>query len=229
MITTIVGQVPAGLADAVSWASRAIAVLCVIPLCLSTLRGRTDPPPATWGVWAAAGVVGSAGMAIAGGDSAAWGLKLALSVGPLAVAVCARRAGVPWAVGRADKVSLALAGVGLVFLLFGEGLTAMWLSIAVNVIGTLPTLLHAWRAPFRARYFPFGCANVSVVGVLALAVPVPWTVASVAYPLYLWLDTALIMGTILVARYRVYAAARYRRDAAARGLNVARQHGEPLT
>ena len=214
MITTIVGPVPAWLADVVTWTSYAVALLCVTPLCITTARHRTTPPPATWGTWAAAGIVGSAGMAMAGAAPAAWGLKLALSIGPLAVAIVARRAGVPWAVRPADRVCLALAGIGLVALVFGQGLTAMWLAIAVNVIGSIPTCLHGLREPHRESYFPFACALGSVGAVLLFAIPAPWTVASVAYPLYLVIDCGTIMACIAIGRAR------------ARRVDVGRQHGE---
>lgn len=216
VVHTLIGPVPVALADALTWASYAVALLCVIPLCITTLRHETDPPPATWGTWAAAGIVGSAGMAMAGAVPAAWGLKLALSIGPLALAICARIAGVPWVVRKADRVCLALAGVGLVFLLFGEGLTAMWLAIAVNIIGSIPTCLHALRHPDRARYFPFACAFGSVGAVVLFAIPVPWTVASVAYPLYLLIDCGAIMLCIAIGRAR------------ARRVDVGRQSGEAL-
>lgn len=216
MITTVVGSVPASLATAVSWAANAVAVLCIIPLCVTTLQRKTDPPPATWGIWAAAGIVGSAGMAMAGADASAWSLKLALSVGPLAVAIVSRIVGVPWVVRPVDRWCLVLAGIGLVFLLFGEGLAAMWLAIAVNIIGSVPTCLHGLRAPFRARYFPFACASGSVLAVLALAVPWPWTVASVAYLLYLLIDTSAIMAFIAYGRAR------------ARRFDVGEQHREAI-
>lgn len=206
MIPTVVGPVPTAVATAVTWTSYAIAVLCVIP---PLLRGWR-PPPATWGIWTAAGVVGSIGIAMAGGGPATWGLKLALTVGPAIACMVSVRAGVPWRTTRTDTVCLALAAVGLVFLLFGEGLAAMWLSIAVNAIGTPPTLLHALREPHRESYFPFGCAFVSVSAVLLFAVPWPWTVPSVAYPIYLLLDVTVIMLFIAVGRHRARRRAAFR-------------------
>jgi len=212
IVETLVGPVPAALASAVSWTANAIAVLCIIP---PLIRGWR-PPPATWGIWTAAGIVGSIGIAMAGGGPATWGLKLALSIGPLIVCIVSTRAGVPWRATRTDGVCLALAGAGLIALLFGQGLTAMWLSIAVNAIGTPPTLVHAMRKPREESYFPFACAFVSVAAVLALAVPWPWTVAAVAYPIYLLIDVTVIMGTIR------YARARDRRRAALRSVRVVR-------
>jgi len=227
MVTTVLGTIPVGVASAVSWAANVIAVLCVIPLCWTTLpaaavpralagnglatrlwalREKTAPQPATWGIWAAAGIIGSAGMAIAGAPPSAWSLKLALSIGPLAVAYVARYlAGVPWMMNRWDGLCLLLAGIGLGFLLFGEGLAALWLSIAVNIVGTPPTVMHALKEPWKESYFPFACAFVSVAAVLLLAIPVPWTVASSAYGLYLLIDVTVIMSAIAIGRSRARA------------------------
>lgn len=198
MIETVVGAVPDWVAQVATTASQVIAVLCVIP---PLIRGWR-PPPATWGIWTAAGLVGAIGIAMAGGGPATWGLKLALTVGPAIVCIVSTRAGVPWRATRADGVCLALAGAGLVALLFGQGLTAMWLSIAVNAIGTPPTLIHALRDPRGESYFPFACAAVSVAAVVLFAIAVPWTAASVAYPLYLLLDVTVIMLTIAYSRRR---------------------------
>jgi hypothetical protein len=117
---------------------------------------------------------------------------------------------------RWDALCLGLALAGCVALLYGEGMVALWLSISVNLIGTPPTLLHALRSPFRARYFPFMCAFISVSAVLLLAVPWPWTVASVAYPLYLLADVAVIMLAIRYGRRRALGRARARQVTAAR-------------
>lgn len=238
MITTLVGSVPTTLAEALTWASYAVAVLCVIPLCWTTLparppwkwlrrfplahrlwalRGRTAPPPATWAIWTAAGVIGALGMIMAYAAPAAWGLKLALTVGPAAVTICAIIGKVRWVVHWTDGVSIGLATIGLVALFFGGGLEAMWLAIAINIIGSVPTCRHALAEGERERYFPFACASGSVLVVLLFAIPWPWTVASVAYPLYLLIDTSTIMLCIFIGRRR-----------APRRVDVLREDGEAL-
>lgn len=201
-IHSLLGPIPGSLGSGASTLSNIIAVACVIPYCLAIWRRKVTPPPATWAIWAVAGIVGAAGIAMAGGPFASWSLKLALSVGPAAVAVVALRRGIPWATTRTDRVCLILSGVGIVFLLFGEGIPALIVSILVNIIGSVPTVAHAWRRPFNDTYFPFACAFVSVSAVLA-TIPWPWTFASSAYGLYLLVDTGVIMATIAIARARM--------------------------
>lgn len=189
-------------ARVVSDAANIIAVACVVPLCVLTLRRITRPSPVTWSLWAAVGVIAAGAMAAGGAPAAAWTLKLALSIGPAAIAVCAVIARVPWRMGRWDHVCLGIGVAGCALYAWtGDGLFAVWFSIAINIIGTVPTVMHAWREPWRESVFPFTCAAVSVTAVL-LTIPLPWTAIGVTYPLYLLVDTALIVVVILVARRR---------------------------
>jgi hypothetical protein len=219
-VNTILGTVPAGVIDVVSWLASAITLLCVVPLCVATLRRKARPSPVTWTIWAAVGLVATFAMALGGAPWSAWLLKGALSLGPIAVAGCALGAGIPMVADRFDRWSYVLGslGAGVYAYLLVEGITAataglvaVGAAMAVDAIGAVPTWRRAWKHPHDELILTYALALASVVAVLCI-LPVPWTWLSSAYLCFLAVQMVSIIGVLWAGRRRAREpseAARY--------------------
>lgn len=204
---TIIGSVPEGWAIAVGWLSSVITLLCVVPLCWATLKGHASPRPVTWAIWAGVGLVATVAMARGGAPFEAWLLKGALSLGPVAVALAATLAGVRWVADWSDRISLPLGLAGLVIYAFtGVGLVAVFVAIAVDVIGAVPTWRNAWRNPYDELIITYALALVSVLAVLGV-LPLPWTWLSASYLCFLAVQMTSIIAVLVLARRKARHAA----------------------
>jgi hypothetical protein len=219
-VITILGMVPAGVIDVVSWLASAVTLLCVLPLCILTWQGKAHPRPVTWAIWAAVGIVATLAMAVGGAPWSAWLLKGALSLGPVAVALIAAYKGEGVVADRVDRWCLVVGSVGTfaygLLLTQGAdaaeaGLLAVGTAMLVDAIGAVPTWLNAWRHPHDELITTYALALASVVAVLCI-LPVPWTWLSSAYLCFLAVQMASIIGVLWVGRRRVREpdqAARY--------------------
>jgi uncharacterized membrane protein YeaQ/YmgE (transglycosylase-associated protein family) len=56
-------------------------------------------------------------------------------------------------------------------------------TILIDLVGGIPTLVHAWKKPHEETAITFFLAFLGAV--CTLAVVAEWTITSVAYPIYL--------------------------------------------
>lgn len=207
MISTLLGPLPAALVALIGYAASALTLLCVVPLCVATWRGRAQPSPVTWTVWALVGIVATVAMARGGAPAPAWLLKGALSLGPVAVAVVAAVRGVRWQADVTDRGSLVLGLVGTAIYAFtGQGLAAVYTAMLVDAVGAVPTWRRAWSHPYGELVLTYALALASVVAVL-VTLPLPWTALSAAYLSFLAVQMASIIAVLVAGRRRVRAAA----------------------
>ncbi|MDD5171876.1 MAG: hypothetical protein PHF60_02455 [Candidatus ainarchaeum sp.] len=170
-------------------AAGAIGFLGFVPYIIGTLRGTTKPNKTTWLIWAVMGVIIAASYFSAGARDSVW-VPAAYAIGILAVAALSLRFGEKgWT--KLDLLCLLGAGVGLLlWWLTSEPTFALYLTIAVDAIGFLPTLRKAYERPEsedRLAWCLFLVADA--LNIFAIS---EWTLAMASYPVYVLVFTIAV-------------------------------------
>lgn len=164
---------------------------------IDTLRGRAKPNRVTWLLWAVAPMVALAAQ-ISGGAGYEALLTLAIGLGPLLVlaASFANRSSY-WQIGRFDLICGGLSVLALVlWVITGQGLVALGLSIAADLAAALPTVAKAYSNPETesvSGYWP--ALPASVITLLTLDT---WSVNGYAVALYV-LAVNIVITTLILA------------------------------
>ena len=173
--------------------SAALSVLAFLPYIADTLRRRTRPHRTSWFIWWVLSALCFAAQAFEGATASLW-FSGAQVAGTGLVALLSIRYGVGGTFCGKDCVILSIAGAGLVAWLTTENAAyALAISIAISLLGGLPTIHNAHRQPSTETTWTWalylvgaGCAAVSVG-------ETHWLL--LAYPAYI----ATLSGAILVA------------------------------
>jgi hypothetical protein len=168
-----------------------------------TVRGNTQPNRVTWTMWALAPMIAFAAE-VAQGVGLNAVLTLAVGFGPLMVVVASFLD--PKAYARVTPFDagcgvLSLAALGA-WAATGRGNVAILLSVLADFLAAIPTIRKAYLRPEteHAAAFLSGVAGAAIT--LLTIKPEDWGFASVAFPAYILLDSALISSLILIPRGR---------------------------
>ncbi|MHB1487535.1 MAG: hypothetical protein ACYCS7_06265 [Acidimicrobiales bacterium] len=167
-----------------------------------TITGRTRPNRVTWLLWAVAPLLAFA-VEIRSGVGLRALMTFMVGFGPLAVlgASFLNRASV-WHVTRLDLVCGGLSVMGTVaWLITEQGLVALSASILADLLAAIPTVVKSWRRPGSESANVYGGALFSAVVTLLTVRHV--SAAMVAFPLYIALLAATMIGIILVRHRQV--------------------------
>jgi hypothetical protein len=166
-----------------------------------TVRGNTQPNRVTWMLWAVAPLIAFAAEVTQGvGLNSV--LALTVGLGPLMVVIASFMD--PKAYARVTPFDAACGVLSLVALVAwagtGRGNVAILLSILADFLAAVPTIRKAYRRPHteHAAAFLSGVAGAAIT--LLTIEPEDWSFASVAFPAYILLDSALIASLILLPR-----------------------------
>ncbi|MBI5023056.1 MAG: hypothetical protein HZC05_02725, partial [Candidatus Magasanikbacteria bacterium] len=124
-------------------------VLCIIgyiPYINAVVRKKTTPARATWLIWAFLDIITLAGMYAKGAIN---GQILAAFVGASTVSVLSLKYGLPgWT--KIDKMSIGGAVTGIILWgVFENPIFGIVISLAVILLGSIPTFVSAWDNPDR--------------------------------------------------------------------------------
>lgn len=168
-----------------------------------TVRGNTQPNRVSWTMWALAPMIAFAAE-VAQGVGLNAVLTLAVGLGPLMVVVASFMD--PKAYARVTPFDagcgvLSLAALGA-WAATGRGNVAILLSVLADFLAAIPTIRKAYLHPEteHAAAFLAGVAGAAIT--LLTIKPEDWGFASVAFPAYILLDSALIASLILIPRGR---------------------------
>jgi hypothetical protein len=174
-----------------------------------TVRGNTQPNRVTWMLWALAPLIAFAAE-VSQGVGLNSVLALTVGLGPLMVVVASFLDTKAYA--RVTPFDAACGVLSLVALgawaATGRGNVAILLSILADFLAAVPTIHKAYRRPHteHAAAFLSGVAGAAIT--LLTIKPEDWSFASVAFPAYILLDSALIASLILLPRPGRSAVAR---------------------
>lgn len=166
-----------------------------------TVRGNTQPNRVTWMLWALAPLIAFAAEVSQGvGLNAV--LALTVGLGPLMVVVASFMD--PKAYARVTPFDAGCGVLSVVALAAwaatGRGNIAILLSILADFLAAVPTIRKAYLQPHTEHAAAFLSGVVGATITLLTIKPEDWSFASVAFPAYILLDSALIASLILVPR-----------------------------
>lgn len=174
--------------------SSILTLASALPYIRDTIKGQTKPRIVSWITWSL--LTGISAAAAFTDHQLATGILLSLAtVETLAIALLGWKHG-DRALARFDIVCLGGVLVGLVlWLIFSSPKIAIVASIAIDLVGALPTLKHAWQKPHEETWLAFFLAAVGAA--FTLLATSKWTVTALAYPLYILVINTLQTGIIM--------------------------------
>jgi len=75
---------------------------------------------------------------------------------------------------------------------------AVGVALAVNVIGALPTIRHAWIAPFAETWLAFAIGGFATL--ITLVTISSYNFISLAFPVWIGINCFMLVGIILGRR-----------------------------
>lgn len=174
-----------------------IPIAGVAPYLIDSLKKKTEPKFATWSTWALLNAINAAAAYVDGALPTA----VASTAGAFAtgvIAVVALRNGFSQYT-RFDALCQGAAFFGIVlWLLTSEPAAAVVMIIVVDLFAGLPTLRHAWAAPFAET--PAAFATGAVGSLIILASLEKLTFVGVALPLWILVFDAAVVAIIFMRR-----------------------------
>jgi len=158
---------------------------------LSTLKGKTKPNRVGWLLWALAPLIAFA-VEINQGVGLRSLMTFMVGFGPALVFTASfvnKKA--YWKISRLDIVCGALSALALVlWLVTRVGDIAIWLSIASDLLASVPTIVKSWREPETEH--PTVFRNGAISAAITLLTVKTWTLANYGFPLYILLDCVVL-------------------------------------
>jgi hypothetical protein len=176
-----------------------ISAAGTIPYVIETIKGQTQPRVVTWLTWSLlTGLAGFAAWSDGQMGAALFALLGTLATGSIVVA------GLKYgdrSFGALDIVCALMVFAGLaLWLIFKNPAIAVWIAIAVDCIGFVPTFIHAWQKPEEETGSTFAIVGVGgAITVLATLVSGAHSVTALGYPCYVAVSMAAC-ATVVYAR-----------------------------
>lgn len=166
-----------------------LSAIAFIPYVVSILQGKTKPSRVTWLVWLVVGVNIYASYKTVGAFHATW-VTISYVIGPLVVVCLSFRYGVGgWAKLDIACLSGALIGV-LLWWYFDSPSIALFMNVAMDFLGLLPTLKKSWLKPQEESRFAWTISALSAcINLMALS---EWSPDAAIYPLYMFLGNGSV-------------------------------------
>lgn len=179
-----------------------LTTLAIIPYLIDTIRGNTKPRIVTWIIWIITN--GIASLAAFYSREYPTALLLATVVVLMLIIVSAG-----WRKGdkSIQKIDIgcfigAIFGI-ILWRLLGSADISIIILIATEIIGGLPTIIHAWEKPTEETFVTY---FVTFLGSLCILITVDsFTITGFAYPLHMVLFNILISLIIMFRRKRLKA------------------------
>lgn len=168
-----------------------------MPYALDVLKGVTKPRIVSWLTWSLLTVIGCAASFAAHQFASAILLAFA-SAETSSIVVLGLRKG-DHHFERFDVICQTAAIIGLVlWLVFDSPTIAIVATVAIDLVGALPTLKHIWQKPHEETWLTFALAGIGAACTIAAANG--WKITAVAYPMYITLINAVFVTIIFVRR-----------------------------
>jgi hypothetical protein len=180
--------------------SAGLTLLALLPYAIGIVAGRVRPNIASWLIWTALTAIATAAELMTGEITAAV-ITLAATIATGMVVLLGLRYGYT-AFGRLEWFCLVGGGVGLLgWLLLNNASFAVVITVSVDLIGGIPTVLHAWQKPGEEEWRTFALSALGAAcGIAALNT---FTWISLPYPGYLFAMNLFLAIVIMVRRYSI--------------------------
>lgn len=173
---------------------------CFVPYLIDMINHKTKPRIISWFIWSVlTGIACVASLSEHQYSTAI--LLLASSLGTLSIVVFGWKGG-DKEIGNLDTMCLIGATVGLIlWIVFNSPAIAVLATIAIDFIGGIPTIVHAWKKPDEETWLTFG---MSFLGALCTLLAIEsWHITGYAFPLYLVIINMVFTLTIIFRKKRI--------------------------
>ncbi len=185
-----------------------ISAAASVPYILAVIRGTARPRLVSWGVWAVLAGVMTVSAFIEGAMASAVMTAITfIACATVTILGWQRRTG---GINRVDMVCLVGAVLGIASLaIFKSPLIALAVSVAVDIIAFIPTLVHAWTSPYEESLTCFALSalggTLAVLAVLAGEI----SVVALLYPVYSMVFNGLAALLIVSGRSKSLLGQQY--------------------
>jgi hypothetical protein len=183
--------------ELIAVAGALVAAVSTIPYIIDTVKGRTKPNIVTWFTWTLLTLIAALAAFASHEPKSAYLLLANTFCTGLVVAVGLRygTAKYSWFDGLCQLGTVA----GLVlWLVFNSPTIGIVVPLTIDFIGMLPTLRHSWLKPAEETWQTF---LIGVVAPLLTIVSLTrYNIASLLFPLYLFLANAAIVAVVITRR-----------------------------
>ena len=179
-----------------------------VPYILAVIRGTARPRLVSWGVWAVLAGVMTVSAFIEGAMASAVMTAITfIACATVTILGWQRRTG---GINRVDMVCLVGAVLGIASLaIFKSPLIALAVSVAVDIIAFIPTLVHAWTSPYEESLTCFALSALGgTLAVLAVLVG-EVSVVALLYPVYSMVFNGLAALLIVSGRSKSLLGQQY--------------------
>lgn len=174
-----------------------IAALGTVPYLIDIVRGKTKPNIVTWLTWTMLTAISGA-AALAAGEPKTAALLFGNSFCTGLVVVLGLRYGTA-KFSRFDIICQVSALLGLVlWLVFDSPVIGIVVPLVIDFIGALPTVRHSWLKPGEETWQAFMAGVIAPMFTMASLTRL--NIASLAFPLYLFLANATLVAIIIGRR-----------------------------
>ena len=179
-----------------------------VPYILAVIRGTARPRLVSWGVWAVLAGVMTVSAFIEGAMASAVMTAITfIACATVTILGWQRRTG---GINRVDMVCLVGAVLGITSLaIFKSPLIALTVSVAVDIVAFIPTLVHAWTSPYEESLTCFALSalggTLAVLAVLAGEI----SVVALLYPVYSMVFNGLAALLIVSGRSKSLLGQQY--------------------
>lgn len=174
-----------------------LPVIGVLPYTRDILRHKTKPHRGSFLIWA---ILSAIAFFTQLADGATWSLFLPATstLTTIIIFILAIKFGVS-GLSKTDVAALLLAGLGLVlWYLTKQPLTALLITIGIDTIGTILTLIKTYRAPHSETFSSWLLACVG--GFFAILSVGELSFGLLVYPIYVFIANGLVALVILIAK-----------------------------
>ena len=177
--------------------SALLSIICILPYIRDILRLKTKPERGSWFIWTMLGFIAFFSQLAKGATNSLW-LTVGQTTSVLIIFLLSLKYGYG-GLGKRDLRALIGAGIGLVlWYLTREASFALIFVIIVDSIGTLLTLLKAYKDPESETLSTWIISGTSgIFGMLAVG---SLNLILLAYPFYIVLANYVIVGAILLGK-----------------------------
>lgn len=177
--------------------SSILTVASAIPYMIEIVRGSTKPRVVSWLTWSTLTAIASAAALVDGQYPTAI-LLLFATLETLLIVMLGWKHG-DKKIGRFDAICLMVAMIGvLLWQIFNSPAIAVIATVSIDLIGGLPTMIHAWKKPYEETWLTFLLAFLGAV--CTLLVIDSWRITAAMYPIYLVIINLLFTVIVLARR-----------------------------
>lgn len=180
-----------------------LSTLAFIPYVRDTWARRTQPKRASWFIWSILGTIAFFSQVYEGAGPTLW-LAGAQIAGTIVVFVLSISRGVGGVLYAEDRWILIAAALGLIiWAMTDTAVYALFITIAINLMGGWITVTKAYRDPGSETYSTWALSAVASAFAIFSLGTVDWVL--LAYPMYLLTINSAIVCAITLGRARAPA------------------------